>query len=122
MHQIELSSSFSQFSPFISHPSVLDVVTLSIVKAFPNLSAIDWVQIDANSSVLHDEFIAHRVGTYTLIHPDAAVLCVKEASLKAVTSCSCLGLIPLTSDDIVDKMQYSRVSLLIYLFYKITCY
>lgn len=61
--------------------------------------AIDWVQLESNTTVLADEFIGNLRN-----FPCKTLFTLTSSLLTAHR----IGLIPLISDEVVDRMMYSR--------------
>jgi hypothetical protein len=89
---------------FIAEVPTMGIPTFCL-KINPQMliaSAIDWVQIDCNTSVLHDEFIAHRMGFIPFVFR-------RQQISPYVEDSPVFCLFRLTSNGVLDKLLYTRV-------------
>ena len=65
-----------------------------VMIAETNTIAIDWVQFEANSTVLSDEFLAHRLGMIPLTCDET----VSPRNVRKHPDCVCLNQLKVQSD------------------------
>src|SRR4051812_24816070 len=78
---MEVTSTYIKFGLYNTDASIANALRRTMIAEVPTM-AIDLVEIMDNSSVLHDEFLSHRLGLIPLLSHSAR-------NIKYSSECTC---------------------------------
>eukprot|EP01023_Acetabularia_acetabulum_P047941 TRINITY_DN5056_c0_g1_i1.p2 TRINITY_DN5056_c0_g1~~TRINITY_DN5056_c0_g1_i1.p2 ORF type:complete len:328 (-),score=37.56 TRINITY_DN5056_c0_g1_i1:1509-2468(-) len=114
----ELTGEYAEFELYKTDPSIANALRRTMISWVPTI-AIDLVEVEKNSSVLNDEFIAHRLGLLPLYSKQAQEMKTlyeaegddnfDEIEFTLNKRCTSEESIDVTSNDILIDSRYPNI-------------
>lgn len=114
----KLTADYCEFILSNTDVSVANALRRVIIAEVPTI-AIDLVEIENNTTVLNDEFLAHRLGLIPLLSDHAEMMkrpfeATSEHDLTDIVfsldvKCITEGTLPVTTDDLILDASYPEI-------------
>ncbi|KAG1666243.1 hypothetical protein FOA52_011545 [Chlamydomonas sp. UWO 241] len=114
----KLTNDYAEFVLSGTDASIANALRRVIIAEVPTIS-VDLVEVENNTTVLNDEFIAHRLGLVPLVSDFAARMCrpfeatsdtdIIDVSMTLDVKCTTETTLYITTDDLVLDANYPDV-------------